>query len=134
MTGDPAANDNKYIVPALAQGLGILSLFGPDRRSVTAPEMSCASMWRSIASWIRERRSSESPTDSGLTVAPVSGRPAAMTTQRLSARFSCIAKTVYLSFWTAARRAGFVCRICVSSMGRGEPFPSRDAGGSNDGD
>jgi DNA-binding IclR family transcriptional regulator len=39
MTGDPAANDNKYIVPALAQGLGILSLFGPDRRSVTAPEI-----------------------------------------------------------------------------------------------
>jgi DNA-binding IclR family transcriptional regulator len=39
MTGDPAANDNKYIVPALAQGLGILSLFGPERRQVTAPEI-----------------------------------------------------------------------------------------------
>jgi DNA-binding IclR family transcriptional regulator len=39
MAGDPAANDNKYIVPALAQGLGILSLFGPKRRSVTAPEI-----------------------------------------------------------------------------------------------
>jgi DNA-binding IclR family transcriptional regulator len=39
MAGDPAANDNKYIVPALAQGLGILSLFGPERRSVTAPEI-----------------------------------------------------------------------------------------------
>ena len=39
MAGDPAANDNKYIVPALAQGLGILSLFGPQRRQVTAPEI-----------------------------------------------------------------------------------------------
>lgn len=39
MAGDPAANDNRYIVPALAQGLGILSLFGPERRSVTAPEI-----------------------------------------------------------------------------------------------
>lgn len=39
MPGDPAANENRYIVPALAQGLGILSLFGPQRRSVTAPEI-----------------------------------------------------------------------------------------------
>jgi DNA-binding IclR family transcriptional regulator len=31
--------ENKYIVPALAQGLGILSLFGGDRRVLTAPEI-----------------------------------------------------------------------------------------------
>jgi DNA-binding IclR family transcriptional regulator len=30
---------NKYIVPALAQGLGILSLFGGENRSFTAPEI-----------------------------------------------------------------------------------------------
>ncbi|HYR65008.1 MAG TPA: IclR family transcriptional regulator [Reyranella sp.] len=31
--------ENRYIVPALAQGLGILSLFGGDHRSFTAPEI-----------------------------------------------------------------------------------------------
>ena len=34
-----APTANKYIVPALAQGLGILSLFGGDERSLTAPEI-----------------------------------------------------------------------------------------------
>lgn len=34
-----ASTANKYIVPALAQGLGILSLFGPEHRSLTAPEI-----------------------------------------------------------------------------------------------
>lgn len=34
-----APTANKYIVPALAQGLGILSLFGGDDRSLTAPEI-----------------------------------------------------------------------------------------------
>ena len=32
-------SENRYIVPALAQGLGILSLFGGDHRSFTAPEI-----------------------------------------------------------------------------------------------
>ncbi len=32
-------SENRYIVPALAQGLGILSLFGSDHRSFTAPEI-----------------------------------------------------------------------------------------------
>ncbi len=34
-----APTANKYIVPALAQGLGILSLFGGEHRSLTAPEI-----------------------------------------------------------------------------------------------
>jgi len=34
-----ASTANKYIVPALAQGLGILSLFGGENRSLTAPEI-----------------------------------------------------------------------------------------------
>ena len=33
------ALDSKYIVPALAQGLGILALFGGEQRSLTAPEI-----------------------------------------------------------------------------------------------
>ena len=39
--GTTVANEtaNRYIVPALAQGLGILSLFGGDERSLTAPEI-----------------------------------------------------------------------------------------------
>jgi len=32
-------SENRYIVPALAQGLGILSLFGGENRSFTAPEI-----------------------------------------------------------------------------------------------
>jgi len=39
MPGEPLPAENRYIVPALAQGLGILSLFGGDRRSFTAPEI-----------------------------------------------------------------------------------------------
>lgn len=39
MASDPRESENKYIVPALAQGLGILSLFGGERRSFTAPEI-----------------------------------------------------------------------------------------------
>lgn len=39
MPGDPLPTANKYIVPALAQGLGILSLFGGGRRTFTAPEI-----------------------------------------------------------------------------------------------
>ncbi|MBN9488239.1 MAG: IclR family transcriptional regulator [Alphaproteobacteria bacterium] len=39
MPGEPLPTENRYIVPALAQGLGILSLFGGDRRSFTAPEI-----------------------------------------------------------------------------------------------
>lgn len=39
MGSDPQTTENKYIVPALAQGLGILSLFGGERRSFTAPEI-----------------------------------------------------------------------------------------------
>lgn len=39
MTDAPLPNPNKYIVPALAQGLGILSLFGGEARSFTAPEI-----------------------------------------------------------------------------------------------
>jgi DNA-binding IclR family transcriptional regulator len=39
MAGIPLPTENRYIVPALAQGLGILSLFGGDRRSFTAPEI-----------------------------------------------------------------------------------------------
>jgi DNA-binding IclR family transcriptional regulator len=33
------AHDNRYIVPALAQGLGILSLFGGENRRLSAPEI-----------------------------------------------------------------------------------------------
>jgi DNA-binding IclR family transcriptional regulator len=39
MASDPLPSENKYIVPALAQGLGILSLFGREQRSYTAPEI-----------------------------------------------------------------------------------------------
>jgi DNA-binding IclR family transcriptional regulator len=39
MASDPLPTENRYIVPALAQGLGILSLFGGDHRSFTAPEI-----------------------------------------------------------------------------------------------
>jgi DNA-binding IclR family transcriptional regulator len=39
MTDAPLPSANKYIVPALAQGLGILSLFGGENRSFTAPEI-----------------------------------------------------------------------------------------------
>jgi DNA-binding IclR family transcriptional regulator len=39
MASDPLPLDNKYIVPALAQGLGILSLFSGAQRSFTAPEI-----------------------------------------------------------------------------------------------
>jgi DNA-binding IclR family transcriptional regulator len=43
MTDAPAsASGNRYIVPALAQGLGILSLFGGAHRSFTAPEIAKA--------------------------------------------------------------------------------------------
>ena len=38
----PAPSENRYIVPALAQGLGILSLFGGGNRSFTAPEIAKA--------------------------------------------------------------------------------------------
>ena len=38
----PASSENRYIVPALAQGLGILSLFGGGNRSFTAPEIAKA--------------------------------------------------------------------------------------------
>lgn len=39
MPSDSTLAENKYIVPALAQGLGILSLFGAEQRSFTAPEI-----------------------------------------------------------------------------------------------
>lgn len=39
MTDTLPPTTNKYIVPALAQGLGILSLFGGENRSFTAPEI-----------------------------------------------------------------------------------------------
>jgi DNA-binding IclR family transcriptional regulator len=39
MSDAPLPNPNKYIVPALAQGLDILSLFGGEARSFTAPEI-----------------------------------------------------------------------------------------------
>ena len=39
MTDTLPPTANKYIVPALAQGLGILSLFGGENRSFTAPEI-----------------------------------------------------------------------------------------------
>jgi DNA-binding IclR family transcriptional regulator len=39
MSDAPLSRANKYIVPALAQGLGILSLFGGETRSFTAPEI-----------------------------------------------------------------------------------------------
>lgn len=39
MASDPLPSENRYIVPALAQGLGILSLFGGEHRSFTAPEI-----------------------------------------------------------------------------------------------
>lgn len=39
MTDSALPSANKYIVPALAQGLGILSLFGGENRSFTAPEI-----------------------------------------------------------------------------------------------
>ena len=42
MTTEPAPSENRYIVPALAQGLGILSLFGGGTRSFTAPEIAKA--------------------------------------------------------------------------------------------
>ena len=37
MASDPLPTETKYIVPALAQGLGILSLFSGAQRSFTAP-------------------------------------------------------------------------------------------------
>jgi DNA-binding IclR family transcriptional regulator len=40
MTDSSSLATNKYIVPALAQGLGILSLFSGENRSYTAPEIS----------------------------------------------------------------------------------------------
>lgn len=39
MTDTPLPSENRYIVPALAQGLGILSLFGSEAKSFTAPEI-----------------------------------------------------------------------------------------------
>ena len=39
MASDPLPTETKYIVPALAQGLGILSLFSGAQRSFTAPEI-----------------------------------------------------------------------------------------------
>jgi DNA-binding IclR family transcriptional regulator len=42
MATAPAPSENRYIVPALAQGLGILSLFGGGNRSFTAPEIAKA--------------------------------------------------------------------------------------------
>jgi len=39
MTDTPLPSANRYIVPALAQGLGILSLFGGENRAFTAPEI-----------------------------------------------------------------------------------------------
>jgi DNA-binding IclR family transcriptional regulator len=39
MASDPLTTETRYIVPALAQGLGILSLFGGDSRTLTAPEI-----------------------------------------------------------------------------------------------
>jgi DNA-binding IclR family transcriptional regulator len=39
MTDASLPSENRYIVPALAQGLGILSLFGGENRSFTAPEI-----------------------------------------------------------------------------------------------
>jgi DNA-binding IclR family transcriptional regulator len=39
MSDAPLPSENRYIVPALAQGLGILSLFGGENRSFTAPEI-----------------------------------------------------------------------------------------------
>jgi len=60
--------------------------------SVTAPEKSFAATWRWIESWIRERRSSDSPTDSGLTVAAARGRPTKANTQRLSLDFRDIVR------------------------------------------
>jgi DNA-binding IclR family transcriptional regulator len=42
MVDAPLANENRYIVPALAQGLGILSLFGGENRNLTAPEIAKA--------------------------------------------------------------------------------------------
>ena len=39
MTDTLPPTTSKYIVPALAQGLGILSLFGGENRSFTAPEI-----------------------------------------------------------------------------------------------
>lgn len=36
---DPLPPENKYIVPALAQGLDVLSLFGGEHRRFTAPEI-----------------------------------------------------------------------------------------------
>jgi DNA-binding IclR family transcriptional regulator len=39
MTDIPLPSANRYIVPALAQGLGILSLFGGENRAFTAPEI-----------------------------------------------------------------------------------------------
>lgn len=42
MTDTSTSPENRYIVPALAQGLGILSLFGGENRSFTAPEIAKA--------------------------------------------------------------------------------------------
>jgi len=39
MASDPLPTETKYIVPALAQGLSILSLFSGAQRSFTAPEI-----------------------------------------------------------------------------------------------
>jgi DNA-binding IclR family transcriptional regulator len=39
MTADGPAAQNKYMVPALAQGLSILALFGRDQASLSAPEI-----------------------------------------------------------------------------------------------
>ena len=39
MASDPLPTETKYIVPALAQGLGILALFDGESRSLTAPEI-----------------------------------------------------------------------------------------------
>ncbi len=39
MTNGSTLTENKYIVPALAQGLGVLSLFGGEHRTFTAPEI-----------------------------------------------------------------------------------------------
>jgi len=39
VTNGSTLTENKYIVPALAQGLGVLSLFGGEHRTFTAPEI-----------------------------------------------------------------------------------------------
>ena len=81
MTDTLPPTANKYIVPALAQGLGILSLFGGENRSFTAPEI--GTLKPSTASIISGPRS----------------RPGQASARTKSSQVACCGAKVLVSCW-----------------------------------